>query len=171
MYSKSDNTEIMINDEAEEAMKKLFDSPKNRDQNNLESMKGSKFVSDYVHLLYYKCHKINLNRDGSYIDSPDWIKNGKATINHINKTGNKWFPYVVTVALNHKEIKKDLQRITKIKPLTNKYNWVGIKFSSEKDHRKKTKKNNVTIALNDSYAKKDKIYSAYVLKHNSNREK
>ena len=89
MYSKSDNTEIMINDEAEEAMKKLFDSPKNRDQNNLESMKGSKFVSDYVHLLYYKCHKINLNRDGSYIDSPDWIKNGKATINHINKTGNK----------------------------------------------------------------------------------
>ena len=89
MYSKSDNIEIMINDEAEEAMKKLFDSPKNRYQNNLESMNGSKFVSDYVHLLYYKCHKINLNHGGSYIDSPDWIKNEKATINHINKTGNK----------------------------------------------------------------------------------
>ena len=28
--------------------------------------------------------------------------------------------------LNHEEIKKDLQRIIKIKPLINKYNWEGI---------------------------------------------
>ena len=28
-----------------------------------------------MHLLDFKCHKINLNRDTSYIDSPDWIKN------------------------------------------------------------------------------------------------
>ena len=38
-------------------------------------MKGSKFVFDYVHLLYNKCHKINPNCDESYIDSPDWISN------------------------------------------------------------------------------------------------
>ena len=49
-----------------------------RYQNNLENlMKGSEFVFDFVHLLYYKCHKINLSRGGSYIDSPDWIKNKK----------------------------------------------------------------------------------------------
>ena len=83
MHSKSDNIEIMINDEADEVIKELFDSLKNRYQNNLESMKGSEFVFDYVHLLYYKCHKINLNRGGSYIDSPDWRKN--ATINPIKK--------------------------------------------------------------------------------------
>ena len=35
--------------------------------------------------MYYKYYKINPNRDGSYIDSPDWIKNKKATINPINK--------------------------------------------------------------------------------------
>ena len=40
-------------------------------------MKGSEFVLDYVHLLYYKCHKINLNRGESYIDSPEWIKTNK----------------------------------------------------------------------------------------------
>ena len=40
-------------------------------------MKDSEFVFDYVQLLYYKCHKINLNRDGSYIDSPDWINRKK----------------------------------------------------------------------------------------------
>ena len=32
-------------------------------------------------------------------------------------------------------------------------------------------KNNLTIALNVLYAKKEKIYPAYVSKHNSNREK
>ena len=64
----------MINDEADKVIKKPFDSLKNRYQNNLESMKGSESVFDYVQLLYHKCHKINLNRGGSYIDSPDWIK-------------------------------------------------------------------------------------------------
>ena len=48
-------------------------------------MKGSQFVFDYVNLLYYKCHKTNPNCGGSYIDSPDQIKNKKATINPIMK--------------------------------------------------------------------------------------
>ena len=43
-------------------------------------MKGSEFF-DYVHLLYYKCHKINPNRVGTYLDFPDWIKISKAAIN------------------------------------------------------------------------------------------
>ena len=58
-------------------LQKNIDSIKNRYQNNLELMKDSEFIFDYVHLLDYKCHKINLNRDGSYIDSPDQIKNKK----------------------------------------------------------------------------------------------
>ena len=61
----------MINDEASEAIEELFDSFKNRYQNSLEFMKGTEFVIDYVHLLYYKCHKINSSHGGSYIDSPD----------------------------------------------------------------------------------------------------
>ena len=44
----------MINDEADEAIEKLFESFKNRYQNNLESMRGSDFVFDYVHSLHYK---------------------------------------------------------------------------------------------------------------------
>ena len=71
MHSKSDNIEIMINDEADEVIKELFNSLKNRYQNNLESLKGSEIAFDYVQLLYYKCHKTNPNRGGSYIDSPD----------------------------------------------------------------------------------------------------
>ena len=40
-------------------------------------MKGSDFVFNYVHLLYYKCHRIYLNRGGSDIGYPHWIKNKK----------------------------------------------------------------------------------------------
>ena len=57
IHAKSDNKEITINDEADEVMKELFDLLKNRYQNNLELMKGSQCVFDYVQLLYYKCHK------------------------------------------------------------------------------------------------------------------
>ena len=52
MHSKSDNLEIMINNEADEVIKELFDSLKNRCQNTLESMKGSEFVFHYVCLMY-----------------------------------------------------------------------------------------------------------------------
>ena len=155
----------MINDEAEDVIQELLDSLKNRYQNNLESMKGSDFVLDYVQLLYYKCHKTKPNRGGSYIDSPDWTKNKEETINPINKKYNKCFQYAVTVALNHEKIKNDPQRITQIKPFINKHNWEGINFLPEKYDWKNFEKNNVTIALNVLYAKKAKIYLAHVLKH------
>ena len=63
VYLKSD---IIINSRADEVIKKLLQSLKNRYQNNLKLMKDGEFDFDYVHLLYYKCHKINLNRGGSY---------------------------------------------------------------------------------------------------------
>ena len=50
MHSKSDNIEIMVNDEADEVIKELFDSLKNKYQNNLQSMKGNENVFDYVQL-------------------------------------------------------------------------------------------------------------------------
>ena len=62
----------MMNDETDEVIEELFESLKKRYQNKLEeSMKGKEFVFNYVHLLYYKCHKINRNRGGPNIDSPD----------------------------------------------------------------------------------------------------
>ena len=97
MHSKSDNIEIMIYDEADEVNINLFDSLKDRYQNNLESMKGIEFAFKYIQLLHYKHYKISLNRGGSYIDSPDWIKIKKATANPINKKDNKCFQYTATV--------------------------------------------------------------------------
>ena len=67
-------------------------------------------------------------RGGSYNDSPDWIKNKRATINQKNEY-DKCFQYAATVALNHGNIK----RISKMKPFINKYNWNWIKYPSKID--------------------------------------
>ena len=68
MHRKSGNIKIIINDKTDEVVKELFDSLKNRDHNNFESIKGSKFVLDYVRLLYYKCYKrIRIMVDHTYI--------------------------------------------------------------------------------------------------------
>ena len=118
-------------------------------------MKDSDFIFDCAHLLYYKCHKINFKRGGSYIDSPDQIKSKNATINPINKKDNKWFKYAVIVALNHEEIKKKHpQRITKAQAFINKYNSEGISYPLEKDNQKKFEKINANISLNVLYCKR-----------------
>ena len=70
-----------------------------------------------------------------------------------------------------KRIGKCAERITKIRPFIKKYKWKGINFPLEKEDWKKLEKNNIAIALNVFYAKKEKMYPAYVSKNNSNREK
>ena len=141
MHSRSDSIKIMINDKADEIIKELFKSLKNGYENILESMKVSEFLFSYVHLLHYKSHNINQDRGRSYIDSPDWIKNKKITINPIKKNDNKCLQYAVTVMLNYEEIKKDLQKTAKIKTFINKCIWEGINPLSEKGDWKKIEKN------------------------------
>ena len=69
----------MINDKADKVIKEMLQSLFSRYRIGLEkSMKGSEFVFDCVHLLYYKCHKNNPDPSGSYIESLDWIKNKKS---------------------------------------------------------------------------------------------
>ena len=106
MHTKSYNIEIMIGNETDEIIKNLFESLFQKYQEGLEkSIKGSEFVFDNVNLLYYKFHKISLNRGGSYIDSPEWLKYKKATINPKNND-DKDFQYAVAIALNREQIKK-----------------------------------------------------------------
>ena len=57
-------------------------------------------------------------------------------------------------------IGKHSERIKKSNFFINKYNWEGINFPSEIDDGKKIEKNNLIIALNVLYTKKEKIYPA-----------
>ena len=75
MCSKSKNIEIIIYDKADEVIKELSELLLKRYQLGLVTpMKGSDFIFGCVHLLYYQCHKINLNRGGPYKDSSHWTK-------------------------------------------------------------------------------------------------
>ena len=113
-------------------------------------MKGSEFAFDKVDSLYYKLHKISLNRGESYVDSPKWLKNKKATINP-KIHDDKWFQHALTVALNHEQIKKDPQRITKTKVAIDQHNWKEIDFPSHKKDLNEFEKNSKTIALSIVY--------------------
>ena len=102
---------------------------------------------------------------------PEWLKNRKATINPKNND-DKCFQYALTVALNYKQIKKDPQRISKIKTCIDQHNWKEINFTSQKEDRKKFKLNNKSIAFNIlcvPYNIKE-IRPVYVSKHNLKRE-
>ena len=172
MHTKSDNKEIMIGSETNEVIKELFKSFLQRYQEGLqEKMKGSEFEFDGVNLLHYDFNKISVNRDVSYIDSPEWIKNKKSTINPKNND-YKYFQYAVTVALNRDVINKHLQRVSKIKPFINQYNWSDIDFPSTSKDWKKFELNNESIALNILYVphKTRKVHLAYKSKHNLTRE-
>ena len=106
MHSNSDAIEITIYHKANKVIKQLLESILNRYKIRLEtSMKGSDFIFDCVNLLYYKCHKINLNCGGSYIDSPDQIKTTTTTKNSITDD-DKSFQSFAAVAFNHEEIGK-----------------------------------------------------------------
>ena len=100
MYTKSNDIEIIMGNVTDEIIEELFESLLQKYQERLEEkMRGSEFVFDSVDLLYYNLHKISLNGDGSYIDSPKWLKKKKATINPKNND-DKCFQYALTVALN-----------------------------------------------------------------------
>ena len=66
--------------------------------------------------------------------------------------------------VNYEKIRKEPQRITKIKPFINKYSYYEINYPSEKDDWKIFEQKNVTIALNVLYAEKEKNISWFCFK-------
>ena len=123
MHTKSDNVEIMNGIDTSDAINKLINSFMKRYQEGLETkMKGSSYMFESIDLLEYRLHKISLNRGSSYIDSPIWVKN-KGVTNPQNTEDNKCFQYAITTALNYQNINHHPERISKLKPFINSYNW------------------------------------------------
>ena len=82
MHSMGYNIKFTSYDDANEVIDELFESPRSRYQGNLETSilfrRGSDFLFDSVQLMYYKCHKVNFKRGGSYIKSPKEKSNNKS---------------------------------------------------------------------------------------------
>ena len=150
MHTRSDNIEIMIGDDNDDIIEELFKSFLQKYEENLQNkMRGSDFEFDGVNFLYYDFNEISLNRGGSYIDSPKWLKNKKSTTNPKNND-YKCFQYAVTLALNLDNIGNDPERISKIKPFIDQYNWKDIDFPATSKDWRKFEVNN-EIALNILY--------------------
>ena len=82
IHLSSDNIKFKTYSDANDGIEIHFNSLRLKYQNRLEtSMKGSDFTFSSIRLMYYKCHKANFQRGGSYINFPHWIKKEKATIN------------------------------------------------------------------------------------------
>ena len=124
-YSYSENIEIMRGTDINNAVNNLLIGLKGNYINDLSRMEGSKYHFEKVALLEYKFHKISLRRAGSYIDSPKWIKNKKATINPQNKD-NSCFNYALVAALNHHKIDNHPERVSNLRRYIKDYNWSDI---------------------------------------------
>ena len=78
-------------------------------------MKGNNFIFNSVQLLYYKCHKVNFKRGGTYIEPPDRIKNKKVKRNP-KSDDDKCFHYTATAIFwfmkKSKETLKEYQNLS-----------------------------------------------------------
>ena len=82
------------------------------------------------------------------LNSLGWLRGKKeAIINGINS-----FQNALNEALNYQTIETHLERISKIMPYIDKYNWKGIEFPAEPKDWKKFEQNNKEIALNILFA-------------------
>ena len=148
MYTRSDNEEFMSGDDTNEIIKLLFESFLQRFEENLQNkMRGSEFEFDGIKFFYYSFNKTSIYRGGIYIDSPKWLKDKKSTINPKNND-DKCFQYAVTLALSLDNINKHPQRISKIKPFIDQYNWKDTDFPpTNKDWRKLELNNNIALKI------------------------
>ena len=105
----------------------------------------------------------------SEINSLGWLKGKKEVI--INNDNS--FKSALDDALNYQNIKTNPERISKLKPYIDKYNWEGIDFPTGQKDWIKFEQNNKTIALNILFIphNTETIRIAYRSEHNNKRKK
>ena len=162
----------MIGSETEEVTEKLIMSLLQKYQDNLQNkMKGSDFIFNGVNYLFYDFNSVTVSKGGSYIESPKWLQDKKCIVNQKNND-NKCFQYATTLALNFNKIDRNPQRISKIKPFIDNYNWNDINFPTAKKDWNKFGLNNKDVNLNILYVpfNTKKIEIAYKSKYNLIRD-
>ena len=103
MRPKSKQVEFYMGSDTENVINTLINILSQNFQRIQETSneRGSEFIPDNVELLEYELHKIDIIRAESYIVSPDWIANKKATLNPKREKDNKCFQWSTIAALNY----------------------------------------------------------------------
>ena len=115
----------------------------------------SGFTIDHIMHLDINFHQLLLTSGSSYIELPSWIALKKAVINPKNEDDEECFKWAVVAGLHHEEINTNPERISKLKPFTDQYNWDGLKFPVSVNQIDKFEKNNDDIAVNVLYIYQD----------------
>ena len=168
----SDNEEIRSGNETDDIIKGLLNSFLNNYQKEeIVLRNGSNFVFNSVDLFSYYIHETSMKRGKSYMKTPEWVVNKRATINPKRKN-NKCFQYPIAVALHDQDIENHPEGITNIEPDIGLYNWESIEFPAEIKDWRKFERNNKTIALNILFVPHNEktINLAYKSKYNRKRE-
>ena len=105
----------------------------------------------------------------SELNSLGWLRGKKEAIMNDDNS----FQNALDDALNYQAIKTNPERISKLKPYINKYNWKGIDFPAGPKDWIKFERNNKTIALNVLYIPRNTktISVAYRSEYNNKRKK
>ena len=114
-------------------------------------------------------HKLELTRGSSYVELPKWIATKKAVINPKNED-EECFKWAVITALHHEDVGAHPERITKLQPFADRYNWGGLEFPMALNKIGKFEKNNPQVAINVLFVSKKSIYIARRSDFNSKRQ-
>ena len=153
MHARSNSAEFMNGSETEEIIESLYRSLlQNYNDNLQEKTRGSDFVFNGINYFFYDFNRVSISKGESYVESPKWLKDKKSTI--------------------LKKINKGPQRISKIKPFIENYNWNDINFPANKKDWNRFEVNNKNVALNILYVSFNtkKIEIAYKSKYNLVRD-
>ena len=118
-------------------------------------------INDDDEKYYYFAVKSNLE-----LHSSEWLRSRKESINSEDNCFQN--------ALNdYQTIKTHPERISKLKPYINKFNWKDIKFPSDKEDWKQFEQNNKEIVLNVLFVphNKKEVERAYTSKYNYRHKK
>ena len=173
VYIKSNNIIMRSGDDTYDIMTKLYESfLENYEQEENTLRNGSNFIYDCVDLALIQFHKIKLKRGGMYIETPKWVSGKKATINPKRTNHNCCFAYSIVAAMHYEEIDRHPDRITKLAPFIDNYNWTDIYFPTEQKDYSTFERNNKHIALNILSAQntKKKLNIIYRSDHNRKRK-
>ena len=107
-----------------------------------------------------------------HIDTPEWLKHKKATINPQNKNDVFCFMYIIGIALYHNELGKNPGCISKKLGIYCAFNWYNIDFPASYKDYATFERLNSDFALNILYVSlnEQNICPEYISSHNFDKK-
>ena len=137
--------------------------------NNKESLINDVLNENTINNKNIIKNEKNNNNVITFVETPMCIKSKRAVLNP-RSNDNKSSQYSIALSLYYKEIGNDFNRITKIKPYINNFNWNNINFPPIKQDYENFEINNPEIALNVYQINNEKITQFYKSNYNKIKE-